>query len=222
MTKNQIAYQQQIETKRSNLANEVERKRNNQAIEALRGQELAEAIRANQAREAENYRSNTTREAETARANRASEALGWGKLDEESRWHDIQQEVSYAQMDSNERIQYSLEEGRNARHTVDADINRAKNYNSIGSGIYAALTDPNLKSGTSAFGNLTKAVNAPSSASGGTKGAISNGPKSKEAQSSSKQSGKTGQQSSSTSKRQATNQGKQHQGSTAAERRLRR
>lgn len=62
MTKNQIAYYDARERKRSNLANE--------GLTQLRD---AETARANLARETETNRSNVARETETARANRAAE-----------------------------------------------------------------------------------------------------------------------------------------------------
>lgn len=68
MTRNQVYYQQNVETNRSNLAREYETHRSNVANEM-------ETMRANMAREAETYRSNVAREGESNRSNLANELL---------------------------------------------------------------------------------------------------------------------------------------------------
>lgn len=73
MTANQIAYQNLLETSRSNLARETETNRANLAQEALRLQDLQEQARHNVVYEQETHRANVARETETHRANRASE-----------------------------------------------------------------------------------------------------------------------------------------------------
>jgi hypothetical protein len=99
MTSNQINYFKAREEQRTNLANEdikrdsnviargnlfvnqrqadaAERNAATNALNAqLRGYELAEAQRANMAREAETTRSNMAREYETMRSNQASESI---------------------------------------------------------------------------------------------------------------------------------------------------
>lgn len=69
MTRNQIMYQQNVETKRSNLANELESNRHNVATET-------ETNRSNVAREQETNRSNLAKELETNRHNLATEGIG--------------------------------------------------------------------------------------------------------------------------------------------------
>nr|AVX53444.1 putative ORF1 [Marmot picobirnavirus] len=73
MTQNQIAYQNYLETARSNRAREQEQHRAALVGESLRNRELVEIQRANRARESETYRSDVAREAETARSNLARE-----------------------------------------------------------------------------------------------------------------------------------------------------
>lgn len=68
MTKNQIEYWRNVETKRNNLATEQETNRSNMAKEA-------ETYRSNVAREKETHRANTTNEAETKRHNLATEQI---------------------------------------------------------------------------------------------------------------------------------------------------
>lgn len=102
MTKNQIEYQKLLESKRANRAQETETNRANLMNEELirsrdtatldlRGRELQETQRSNQAREAENFRSNLAREGENKRHNvaqemenskhnRAQEAIGYGNI----------------------------------------------------------------------------------------------------------------------------------------------
>lgn len=91
MTENQIKYQQHVEQKRANLANEAEMNRSHLANEALGEKNYQETKRANIARESETNRSNLAREIEThranvateterARSNRANEAIGWGNV----------------------------------------------------------------------------------------------------------------------------------------------
>lgn len=103
MTRNEILYQQNLETNRSNVAREIETARANRAGEA-------ETARANQAREAETERSNRAKESqawaslqeqhrhatvterqadrtqqEAERSNRAKESISWGQLGEQRR-----------------------------------------------------------------------------------------------------------------------------------------
>lgn len=114
MTRNQILYQEAVEKRRSNLANEIatrardaetarsnlareaETNRSNLANELLtanRDQETirshlateAETNRSNLARELETSRANQAREAETARSNRAQERMRQSDLDEQQR-----------------------------------------------------------------------------------------------------------------------------------------
>lgn len=73
MTANQIAYQNLLETSRSNLARETETNRANLAQEALKLQDLQEQARHNIVYEHETNRANVARETETHRANRAAE-----------------------------------------------------------------------------------------------------------------------------------------------------
>lgn len=75
MTQNQINYQKNLETTRSNLAKEAETHRANVASETLAARRDAETVRSNLARELETNRSNTAKELETARSNRANEGL---------------------------------------------------------------------------------------------------------------------------------------------------
>lgn len=67
MTKNQIAYNELLEAKRSNIARETE------------------TARSNRANETETHRANVTRETETARHNQQSESLGFAQLEETKR-----------------------------------------------------------------------------------------------------------------------------------------
>lgn len=96
MTANQIAYQRNLETARSNRANEVETKRHNLADEGLGIKSLSESQRHNRATESETNRSNLAREMETTRSNLAKEALtssynramiaqGWSSIQETAR-----------------------------------------------------------------------------------------------------------------------------------------
>lgn len=89
MTRNEILYQQNLETNRANVAKETEAHRSNVANET-------ETNRANVARETETHRANTASEWETARANRAKEAentrsamakeaISWADLGEKQR-----------------------------------------------------------------------------------------------------------------------------------------
>lgn len=96
MTANQIAYQRNLETNRSNLAQESENKRHNLRTEDLGIKNLSEQQRHNYATEMEANRSNLAREMETTRSNRAKEALtsiyndarisqGWASIEETNR-----------------------------------------------------------------------------------------------------------------------------------------
>lgn len=96
MTANQIAYQRNLETNRSNLAQEVETKRHNLRSEDLGIKNLIEQQRHNYATEAEANRSNLAKEMETTRSNRARESLtaayntaqisqGWASIRETQR-----------------------------------------------------------------------------------------------------------------------------------------
>lgn len=100
MTKNQIEYQKLQESKRANRAQEAETKRANLMNEELirsrdtatldlRGRELQETQRSNQAREAESFRSNLARESENYRHNVAQER-------ETSKHNRAQEELGYA------------------------------------------------------------------------------------------------------------------------------
>lgn len=88
MTRNQIAYQQTVETNRANVARETETHRANLVNEA-------ETARANKAREAETARSNIAKEAETNRSNLANESIEMGKLSETTRTHKANEAISW-------------------------------------------------------------------------------------------------------------------------------
>lgn len=73
MTYNQIAYQNMLETQRSNRAREQETGRSNLANEALKGRELSENERSNRVKESETERSHRATEDENRRHNLATE-----------------------------------------------------------------------------------------------------------------------------------------------------
>lgn len=86
MTANQIAYQKLVEEGRANRARELETNRSNRANEGLKSRELSElerhqatvegeTNRANVAKETENERANRAREGETLRSNQMHEYL---------------------------------------------------------------------------------------------------------------------------------------------------
>lgn len=78
MTRNEILYQQNVETERSNRARETETNRSNLANER-------ENERSHLANEQETARSNRAREAETTRHNVETESQDWAKLIEQRR-----------------------------------------------------------------------------------------------------------------------------------------
>lgn len=80
MTRNEIAYQQFVENRRSNMANE------------------RETNRSNVAREAETYRSNTAKEFETNRHNLATEDLGYKNYEETKRHNFSMEDLGFAQL----------------------------------------------------------------------------------------------------------------------------
>lgn len=91
MTQNQIAYQNLLETTRSNKAREYETNRanvtkeqetnrSNLANEKIQTDRNVETNRANVARETEEHRKNTTQEAETKRANLSNENVKYQQL----------------------------------------------------------------------------------------------------------------------------------------------
>lgn len=96
MTANQIAYQRNLEAKRSNQAQEAENKRHNVRSEDLGLKTLIESQRHNIASETEANRSALAKEMENIRSNKAKEALteayqnaqisqGWTNLAEQKR-----------------------------------------------------------------------------------------------------------------------------------------
>lgn len=91
MTANQIAYQNMLETRRSNLAKE------------------AETNRSNVAREKETYRSNVAKEVETNRHNIDNERLGWANLDESTRSHKVQEQLGWANLSETARYHNQLD-----------------------------------------------------------------------------------------------------------------
>lgn len=117
MTRNQIEYQRNVETQRSN-----------QAQEALKGRELEETQRSNKAREAENYRSNTAKEAEnyrsnyarereTSRSNRAQEGLMYLR-DQEVARSNLANEVLKHQANLENVRSNQAREAENYRHNT--------------------------------------------------------------------------------------------------------
>nr|AVX53306.1 putative ORF1 [Marmot picobirnavirus] len=78
MTKNQLEYWAQQETKRSNLANLAEVNRHNLAVERLTAANQSEAARHNTASEAEAHRANVQSE----QIRRDSNAISWSGLTE--------------------------------------------------------------------------------------------------------------------------------------------
>lgn len=108
MTKNQIEYQRNVETKRSNLAVETEtaranREREKENFRSNTARE-AETLRSNLAKEGENYRSNTAREDETRRNNMVHAAIGWGNLGESKRTNLANELLKGQQIMSQENI----------------------------------------------------------------------------------------------------------------------
>lgn len=101
MTKNELLYQQNLETNRSNLAREVETNRANVANETETNRanlaREAETYRSNVAKEWENLRSNKAKEAETNRANVEREAQTWAQLAETGRANRANESVARRQ-----------------------------------------------------------------------------------------------------------------------------
>lgn len=73
MTRNQVAYQNYLETSRANRASEEQRRNELQETKRSNVARESENIRSNLEKERENYRANTAREGETHRSNLANE-----------------------------------------------------------------------------------------------------------------------------------------------------
>lgn len=129
MTRNEISYQQNVESKRHNLRVEEETQRANLAAEELNRQGLAESARHNRAVEAETNRSNLAREIETNRHNVASEYytgqqinLGYAQLDE-TRRHNEEVEQDNRNRTRNQAAYWNQSLEETGRHNVAMENN---------------------------------------------------------------------------------------------------
>lgn len=121
MTRNQIEFQRNVETNRSNLVNETETNRANVAKEGLQKEQNEETKRSNLAREAETQRSNLARETETSRSNRAQEALGYANLAEAKRSHLANELLGSATLAENSRHNVQLENITSTKNMLDSE-----------------------------------------------------------------------------------------------------
>lgn len=104
MTANQIAYQNHLETVRTNQANESLKKQYNDEYE-----------RSNKAKEYETHRANTVQEAETERSHRANESIGYANVG-----------VQYAMLGETQRSNLARElETNRANVAREIETNRA-------------------------------------------------------------------------------------------------
>lgn len=94
MTANQIAYQRSLEEGRANRAREIETNRTNLANEGLKLQEVQEVHRSNVVREEETKRSNIAKETEAERSNRAKENIDYLRLQETRRSNAAQEQLT--------------------------------------------------------------------------------------------------------------------------------
>lgn len=115
MTRNQIAYQQNLETQRSNLANE-----------SLRYKELQETGRHNVVTEAESERSNRARENETNRHNVQSEMLGMTQALEAQRHNIASEGISLSQVAETRRSNQAREYETYRSNVANEQLNLAK------------------------------------------------------------------------------------------------
>lgn len=133
MTKNQIDYQNYVETRRTNLARETETSRANLTNEELKRRELSENSRHNLSVEGEAKRHNLTTEAETNRSNTANEylkrqqnaiqsqnvQLGFANLQEQVRANDLRDAQYYAGLDSSAAITTVKEDAATHRKELE-------------------------------------------------------------------------------------------------------
>lgn len=125
MTSNQIAYNQHLETKRSNLAREAETHRSNVVNEI-------ETQRANRAREGENYRHNTVTEGislgtllEGVRSNKARES-------ENVRKNNMDYAINYARNQETERHNRQSESLESQKNSITREGNYLKELGALG------------------------------------------------------------------------------------------
>lgn len=117
MTSNQIAWQNAMESRRSNLAREAETNRSNVARET-------ETNRHNLADEGETHRHNVVGEQETALHNRNTEGLTMGQLVEANRHNTVTERIQSREADNRK------EANRIQEKKVDNDLLVGlKNYN---------------------------------------------------------------------------------------------
>lgn len=133
MTKNEISYQQNLESKRHNLRVEEENERSNRAQEQLSASALAESIRHNQASEAETQRSNLARELETNRHNLATEYytgqqinLGYAQLGETQR-HNEETERNAGNQTRNQAAFWNQSMDETVRHNTAMENETSRN-----------------------------------------------------------------------------------------------
>lgn len=148
MTTNQLQYWRNVETKRSNLANENETQRHNRVGEAISANTLVETKRHNLATEKETNRSNVANEGikqrqnstalyqaqETARHNRAQEQNDLLKLASNERIAQANRKLGYAQLSETTRHNIK-DEAIKVFGTTATSIT-----NLIGTGIRAAVS----------------------------------------------------------------------------------
>lgn len=140
MTRNQLLYQQNVETKRSNqaretetnrsnLANETENKRWHQATEAETERSNkareAETQRSNLAKELETNRANVARETETTRSNLASELLKSQELRETTRTHKANEAIGMYNANTSRQSLGETERSNLAKELETARHNQA-------------------------------------------------------------------------------------------------
>lgn len=113
MTRNQLAYWELVEKKRSNAAVEKETNRSNIAREV-------ETNRHNLATEQETYRSNTVREKETERSNRANELLRDKQFLEQQRMNNLNYNLDLFRAQEQARSNLANEKLQMARNVISS------------------------------------------------------------------------------------------------------
>lgn len=140
MTRNEILYQQHLETGRANKANEAENLRSHLAQELNVRTANQETERANRAREAENNRHNMQTEStawkqleEQVRSNQANEGLRSGELAEATRTHKANESIGRGNLAeqtrshmANESIAWNQLYETERSHTANEEIDRSK------------------------------------------------------------------------------------------------
>lgn len=157
MTKNQILYQQHLETKRSNLVNEEETARSNRAREAETYRHNyateVETNRSNLAREFETNRHNVSTEQETARSNRAQEALAAERNAETYRHNKVGESLeAYRNLEQHAANQEIKMHNANME-AIERENAQTKKYDVLVKG-YTSIASTNASVASSLIGTL--------------------------------------------------------------------